>query len=128
MDFKFEETEHPVRAGSPGRTAEPNPFVDTVKSIALAVNSDGKPLTLAFTAPTKTEDEQALVRKYRRQLADAGLLVDPQVTVFVSEGPVTKMVKGESVIVPNLTRITFWTTRKIRKPRKVAAETTTATA
>src|ERR1700733_11000603 len=85
----FEDAE-PVKRNVVGRTAEPNPFVDIVSSIALKTDeTTGKAVAKSFVVPTGTYDEDdkpaddtaRAFRKVLRQLSDAGNLQTPQVTV-----------------------------------------------
>lgn len=129
MTFTFTEAE-PVIKGGKGREAEPNPFVEQVQSIALKLNKSDKPAALAFTVPNVTDDDKVAIRRYRRQLANAGLLTNPQVTVFSAVADGTKTLKnGHTEADPTVQVITFWTTKKILKPTKTeTAEAATETA
>lgn len=119
--FEFADAEPITRVGGPGRTAEPNPFLGIITEIALKINPQtGKPVTKSFDFPYKdTEEDQKTLRRYKRQLTDAGLLVNPQVTVYSPSEPATRTnAQGKKAIIPNTMRITFWTVPKIHKPRK----------
>jgi hypothetical protein len=114
MSFSFTDAA-PVSLAGPGRAAEPNPFSEIVKSIAMKVDDAGKPIAKAFKLPfgkyedDKPADDKAReFRKAMNQLARAGYLCNPQVTV-------RKHIEGDG---KGMATVTFWTVEKIHKPRK----------
>lgn len=122
MSLNFVEVTPPAR-NNPGRTAEPNPFIDAIARIALK-EKDGKPVALAYTLDHDADPkkrEQA-IEKVKRQLTNAGQANEPKVSVQKDIVPV-KVAGKDS---PSKSIVTFWTTPFIARPRKekVVAEST----
>lgn len=117
--YTFEDAEPVKRRGGTGRTAEPNPFVEVMQSIALQTNDKGQPVAKTFKIKLdpETDDGQKQLDKILRQIASAGALTHPQVRVN----------KGYEVKTGNFgrkeTTITFWTTEKKERETGAAPET-----
>lgn len=114
MDLNFSDAK-PVKRAIPGRTGAPNPFVDVVKTIALAKDEKGEPVAKSFTVPygtwedgKATNDKATEFSKLMRQLHDAGTKLDTPVSVY----------KDVKVNGRNQATVTFWTGPKVTKPRK----------
>jgi hypothetical protein len=128
--FTFIEAE-PVKRSGPGRNAEPNPFEAIIGEIALKTDDDnGLPIARAFEIPygewtedngkiRPADDTARAYGKALRQLSEAGLLCNPQVTV---NKDVTDAKYKNGNVKEGVKKVTFWTVAKIRKNRK--ADTT----
>lgn len=117
--MEFIPVEPAVRTKSGGKQAAPNPYADAVKGIALKTNEKtGKPLALAFPLPHA--DAESVVKdraRVERQLVNAGLALDPPVTVrrdFAEANVVTGTGKDKKTAYASM--VTFWTIPKIDKP------------
>lgn len=115
----------PLTVAGPGRTAEPNPFTEVIKEIALVTDKEGKPVAKSFTVTHEpTEDaRKAAIAKVKRQTSKAGEKNTPQVTVYVAGTPV--QVKGKDSATE--TTVTFWTVKRQSRPRTPAAAPAVAT-
>lgn len=115
MELTFAEAKPVERTA--GRPAEPNPFEDEVKKIALKVDKDGDAIarTTVIALPVDKDKEAEatartkLINKVTLFLKNAGDACEPAVTVnrnmeFSRDGKTLTL--------------TFWTSRKIRRPRK----------
>jgi nucleotide-binding universal stress UspA family protein len=122
MTFTFVDAA-PVKVTGTGRIAEPNPFADVIKAIALQVKkigNDSLPVAKAVTLTAANEDEaKKTLAKVKRQLAEAGRANDPQCSVL------TNVAKGKK---PTETVLTFWTVALISRPRKPKPDATPAAA
>jgi hypothetical protein len=106
----------PLTVAGPGRTAEPNPFTEVIKAIALVKDKEGKPVAKSFTVTHEGTEEarKSAIAKVKRQTSEAGKKNTPAVTVYVSGTPV--QVKGKDSATDTL--ITFWTVDRQSRPRK----------
>jgi hypothetical protein len=130
--MNFEDATYVAPKGGPGKTADPNPYTDVIKLIALKQDDKGKPIAKKFTishAATPDARKQA-VNKAKRQLSNAGKGNYPAVTVPSVEVPVKLPIKGKKfdendpttyTESDSQTQVTFWTVpRQVRTRKPVA--------
>jgi hypothetical protein len=126
MSYEFQDSA-PVKIQGTGRKAEPNPFTDVIKAIALKTTKvDGKDTPVAKSFTEKHEDgaRDKTVARIKRLLSEAGAANDPAVTVPSAATPV--QVKGKDSNTETV--ITFWTVKRQVRTRKPADPTAPATA
>lgn len=119
----------PLTVAGPGRTAEPNPFTDVIKAIALVTDKEGKPVAKSFTVTHEGTEEARTkaVRKIKSQTSKAGEKNVPAVTVYVVGTPAKTGPKGKETDSATDTVITFWTVKRQSRPRTPAAAPAVAT-
>ena len=117
MTLIFEDAQ-PVQTGGPGRTPDPNPYLDVMGSIALKTDSAGKPIAKAFVLDVDPKDGEVARKQTDRtldKLRKAGKVHN--VSVRTADAPVND---GKGKPVAGKVRITFWTIKRIVRPRKDA--------
>lgn len=114
MSFTFESADVPAITGSGGRVAEPNPFIDVVKSMPVVTGDVAREgAAKRFTVPGIIDKTNVELQKVIRQLNQAGK--EAGVTVR----KLTADVKGKTPSVA----VTFWCTPQVKRGENTPAAT-----
>jgi hypothetical protein len=128
MSIEFVTATPVKRTSNGGRQAEPNPFADVIKSIALQVDADETPVARAYVQKHTAEDRKKVIAKVRRQLQEAGKANTPPCSVLVNDSPVKVGPAGKQKDSETETAVIFWTVPPIVRERKPKADEATVTA
>lgn len=111
MTFEFADAA-PIETPRTGREKAPNPFENPVNEIARRKNPEtGQPLAKQFTLTFEAGEgnRKKAMDKIKRQTSEAGLLVDPPVTVVTRDTDIMKGPKGRQTVSEDSCTVTFWT-------------------